>query len=286
MTLIERIAFTIIVCFFVFLAATQASKQCAPPLYRKGQVWEETQSSVLMTVSVALRDFAPSKLVCLARSFREHYPSRKNITIFIFSSREAAMRYMPSPPDYVPAKSRGQQKLESPTFWFSQLHAFYSYDAEKREEYLDIQPFGSGVGGPYDTRINLPTEQTPRCRLEISARCLVELDRISYPDTALNEEISGTVTLTGSLAHSGKIEGIHVAEVHVNPAGQKEMLVNEAVRNLNSWRFEPSSAKDSIRITYSYIIDPTLEIPAPYHRQVDVQLGLPNQVTIRGRSLE
>lgn len=278
-----RVTLAILVCFLSVPPSARGSGQCSAPYYREGQVWENSESSVFMAVSIPLSDFAPARLVCLAGAFRQQFHGRKSISILIFSSRDAAERYMPNPPDYAPAEGEKQQRLQSLTFWRSQLHGFYSYDAEKGEEHLDIRPFGSDVGGgPYDTRIILPTAQHVVCRLEMSGRCMLALEPISYSDAALRDRVSGDVTLTGSIARSGEIVGIQVAEARIEPSNKKELLVNEAIRSLKSWRFESASRKDPIRITYSYLTDPSLPVPAPYRKQVDVQLNLPNHVTIRG----
>lgn len=267
--------------------AASASARCPALQYHKGQVWEDSPSNVFMSVSIPLDDFAPSRLICLAEDFKKRYHDRKSITILIFGSRDAAVRYTPSPPDYAPANGLKEQKLQNPNFWRSQLHGFYLYDTDKREDYLDIRPFGSDAeGGPYDTRINLQAVEKPVCRLEVSGRCLLALQHISYPDAALSEKVSGTVTLSGSITRGGRIANVKATEIHVDPPAKQETLVNEAIQNLETWRVEAKSTQDPIRITYSYVIDPSLNIPVAYHRNVDVQLRLPNQITIRGRSLE
>lgn len=272
---------------FVFAFSASAQPQCSAPHYRVGQTWEDSESSVLMAISIPLTSFEPHSLVCLAQVFKKRYENRNDISILIFSSQDAAERYVPNPPDYVPGKDSRQQKRQSLTYWVSQLHGFYSYDAQKHEEYLDIRPFGSDVaGGPYDTRINLPTAQIPQCRVELSGRCILALERISYPDAGLAEKVSGTVALTGSIGTNGKMVGIHAVEVRVIPSGKEEVLVSEALRALSTWRFESRPHQDPFEITFSYVIDPALNVPSPYRKQVDARLDLPHQVTIRGRSLD
>ena len=276
-------------CVFVFILSADAL-QCHAPNYREGAVWERSESSVFMAVSISLKDFAPAKLLCLAQVFRQRYPNQKSIKVLILSSRDAARRTIPyRVGDDAPFRNGMQQKFPSLSSWLGALHGFYSYSAEKQDEHLDIRPFGSDFeGGPDDTRIALPTTDTPRCHLEISDRCLLALEHIIYPDGALTRSVAGTVTLTGLIERSGKVSGIHAVEIRVEPepSVQKEMLVDEAVRNLKTWRFEPSSGKDKVRITYSYLIDPTLPVPTGYRKFTKVQLELPNQITIYGRNLE
>ena len=52
-----RVMFAL-VCSIAFLAGTRGVAQCHAPNYREGQVWMDCESSVLMAVSIPLRDFA------------------------------------------------------------------------------------------------------------------------------------------------------------------------------------------------------------------------------------
>jgi len=262
--------------------------QCHAPNYREGAVWEKSDISVFMAISIPLKDFAPAKLLCLTQVLRQHYRNQKNIKVLIFSSRDAARRTSPyRVGDDAPLRSGVQQKFPSIQSWVGQLHGFYSYNAEKQDEHLDIRPFGSDFeGGPDDTKIILPNTGTPRCRLEVSGRCLLALEHIIYPDEALTKSMAGTVVLGGLIERSGEITGIEALEIRVQPTEREETLVDEAIRNFKTWRLEPSSRKDRVRITYSYVIDPGLPVPSGYRKFARAQMELPNQVTIRGRSLE
>ncbi len=158
-----------------------------------------------MAVSIELADFAPPKLTCLAQTIRTRYPGRRSITILIFSSHNAARYYEPVPADYAPAKNRAERNAQNFARWASELHGFYSLDVEKKEEFVELRPLGSDVGGsPYDTRINFPAAGNVSCQLQISGRCVLELSRISYPDVALKEAKSGSVLTTGTLSAGGK----------------------------------------------------------------------------------
>lgn len=246
----------------------------------------DSQTTVFMTASISLDNFSPKRLTCFTETIKKRYPSRKDITVLIFSSYDAAERYTPNPPDYAPAKNPREQTLQSPTFWRSQLHGFYSYSADKQEEYLDIRPFGSDAeGGPYDTRIDLPTEQLPSCKLQVAGRCLLAIEAPTYPDVALTQGVSARVTFSGLISSKGRIVGVAPAETQATPSGNEKLLIAEAARNLASWRFETASERTPIRITYAYVVDPSLPIPEPYHQQVDVRFELPN-VVIRGRKLK
>ncbi len=83
-------------CLGLFVSSP-ASGQCPPSHYREGQVWENTVSSVFMTISIPLSEFAPNRMVCLAKVFERRYGSRKDVAIMIFSSRDSAVRYTPTP---------------------------------------------------------------------------------------------------------------------------------------------------------------------------------------------
>jgi len=108
------------------------------------------------------------------------------------------------------------------------------------------------------------------------------LRNIFYPAAALKQKTSGSIALTGTIARSGKITDIKVAEVNVEPAEGRDLLANEAVRNLMTWRFEPREHEDALRIAYTYTIDNAL----PYRGQTQIQWALPNEVTIKGNPPE
>jgi TonB family protein len=278
----------LLACCLASLAGARASAQCASPHYRVGQVWEDSKSSVFMAISMKLADFAPQRLVCLAGALKDQFHNRKNITVLMFSAVDAAKYWGPSLPDYAPAEGAKQQRRQSYTFLNSNLHAVYSYDADKRDEHLDISPFGSAVAyrGPHDTKIDLPAPAKPHCHYEIADRCLLALDDISYPGEALQAKVSGTVTLTGIVGRDGRMTRIQVAEASSSVSEEKQLFVREAVNNLRTWRLESAAQRDAIRITYSYVIDTSLLYKGPYIGQVTVEFALPHQLTITGNPRE
>src|SRR5207245_9822052 len=117
----------ICIFLFAFFPATRVSAQCAPPHYQEGQIWENSESTVLTAISIHLTDFAPPKLICLANALKQRYGDRKRTTVLIFSSADAAKRYLLYQQDYAPANGPKQERLQSRQFWVSHLHALYSY---------------------------------------------------------------------------------------------------------------------------------------------------------------
>jgi hypothetical protein len=259
-----------------------AAASCEAPPFSTGQVWEESKSTVLAAISIRIADFAPQRLVCLAEALKQKYSGRERIDILIFSSREAARRYSPGQADYAKPIKRHGNAYDPHWFFARQLHASYSYNAAKREEYIDLKPLGSDGQGPYDTRIKLPVSAAPRCRYEMSGRCLLALEDIVYPTDALKDKVSGTITLAGTIAREGNMTGVRLAEPNALPTERAELLTKAALQNLTTWRFEEAPKSDAFRITFSYAIDPSV-----LHRgEVDVNVALPNQVTIRGNPPE
>src|SRR6266536_5058396 len=83
----------VLVCSVGFSMATSAFAPCVAPDYRLGHVVVDSQSDVLVAVSIRLNDFAPAKLVCLAGALKQRYRDRKSVDVLIFSSPVAAKYY-------------------------------------------------------------------------------------------------------------------------------------------------------------------------------------------------
>jgi TonB family protein len=118
----------------------------------------------------------------------------------------------------------------------------------------------------------------PPCRLELRGRCLLALHEVVYPGEAYPQQtrMAGAVTLTGTVARDGTVTGIQVVESESVPSGRTAPLMREAVENLKTWQLEPATLEDTLRIRYSYVIDPSLPTGTE-----DAQFALPNQITIR-----
>jgi hypothetical protein len=239
--------------------------QCHPPSFRIGPTLAESASELIMNIDIPYQDFAPSSLLCLATSLRERSNGRSTIIVSIFSSHKASF-------GTVGFLSGQEDPLEAYAA-LTHLHARYNFFAETHEEYIEILPAGvisTHSKQPYETRIDLPVETTPHCKLEIDGRCLIALQQFPYPADLLKWQPSGSVTLAATITRAGKVDHIRVVKA-------ESISASAAVQNLTSWRLEPGPRDESIQITYSYAIDNSL-------RRMDgmqVQWALPNAVSIR-----
>ena len=159
--------------------------------------------------------------------------------------------------------------------WELQDHGSYSFDAEKHEEYVEITPFAPSR--LFSTRINLPVTAIPPCTLEIAGRCLLALSRIEYPWEALKAKVSGTVSLEGMIARDGTVKHVEVIGPEDNPSEAQRLLVDAALKNLMTWRFEMAYRPGPIRIAYSHAIEAT-----GASGQWSFQFELPHKVQIHG----
>ncbi len=261
--------------FVCSMVATPALAQCATaPAYRVGQVWEDSPSALLMSISIAPDDFAPSRMICLAARLRQRYQARSKTDVLIFSSHDAAAHYSVVQIENDPANPKAA-RLQSHHWQVSQLHGIYSFTANG-PEYLDIKPWGSDADQPYDTRISLPATAPVHCRLEISGRCVLALSDIVYPRAPYDAKASGTVTLSGSITARGGVGNVRVEDSKSSPSNLTEPFIREAVENLKTWRFEAAPRPATFRISYEYLVDPSLG-----YGHSRVEFALPERVMIR-----
>jgi TonB family protein len=267
---------------------TSAFPQCRAPKFKVGEVWEDSSTAVFEAVSIPLPDFAPTKLMCLAQSFKRRYGEKRDIDILIFSSREAAKAYSSTlgPADYAPPRNKKEATRLSRIFSRGQLHGLYSYKHEEGQEYVELTPFGDDRGGgPYDTRIDISAGQPPRCRLAIEGRCVLALDEPRYPEAALTKSVSGDISLSATISGKGGVTSIRVTKPTAISPEDAQILADAAVQNFRAWKFAGKPGRDVVQITYSYLVDPSLPVPVPYHRQVTAEIA-PPRVVIRGRISE
>ncbi len=251
---------------FLWMLLTPAlCAQCRSPQYRIGPALVDSESELIMNIDISYQDFAPASLVCLATHLREQSRGRGSIIVSIFSSHKAAFGTI--------GLLSGQEDTKEEYAALAQLHARYVFSAERREEYVEIMPAGvtsTRSQQPYTTRIDLPVATQLHCQLEIYSRCLIALQQFPYPAELLKGKPSGSVTLTGTITRTGKVDHIRVVKAEsIAPSG--------VIQNLSSWHLEPGPRDEPIQITYSYAIDNSLR----HTDGMQVQWALPNAVTIR-----
>jgi TonB family protein len=251
----------------VFATTDGANGACKAPQYRGGRVWVDAASEIAVDVSIRLEDFAPSRLTCLAGALKRAYSGR-NIAAYVFSSHEAAVGYLPTAIDPSPDAQEYQTKL----------HGYYFYNSEKHEEYLLIFPNRNHqeVDSPLITRIDLPAERVPTCKLAIHNRCLLEFREIHYPPAGNRANVSGTVTIAATIRRDGAVSDVKLAAARVDSEEAQPLFVNSAIQNLKTWRFETSGRKESLRITYRFELS---DSPPTGWRRL-MQFRLPDEVTI------
>jgi hypothetical protein len=233
----------------------------------------DTATEIVLSIAIRPANLTRDRLSCLARTFREKYRDRRKITVFVFTSDSAARQY--SGPELV-------ETIPARRAIVRQMHATYYFDADKHVDSITLMPLGTDTGGPFDMQFDLTVATWSPCRFEINGRCLVALQDIRYPNDLLTAKTSGSVTMTARIARDGAVSHVQIAKIEGSDGAASARLAQEAKSNLKTWRVEAGSREDAIRITYNYVIDPSL--PTSGELGADVTLSLPSGVTIRGRS--
>lgn len=244
--------------------------ECRPPAYRKGYVWEDKPSSVMLNISVKKNDLAPGRLVCLAAALRRHYSNRSQVDVLIFTSQAAAKHYT------------GPFVGDSPfprKNWSLENHARYFLDAKKNEEYIVLMPWGQNR--TFETRIMLPAATVQRCTLEFAVRCVLAMERVDYPFNALKAKVMGSVELRGRIRPDGIVGDVQPIVAEASPAGEEKLLVDSALQNLATWKFETAPHTDTFRVIYSYVIEPGVA-----RTSTTVSLQSPGTIQIKAVSYE
>jgi TonB family protein len=170
--------------------------------------------------------------------------------------------------------------MENPpewTSWAADLHAGYFFDRDEHKEFLEIYPLGYKGPPSSRTRFELPLSGAMRCREELAERCVISLTAMSFPSEAANQKAEGSILLGGKITEAGQVTGIQVLDNSVPDEKQKSLLATAAVQNLAFWRMAPAPREDSIRITYSFLVD-----SVPSRASTDVKWELPDKVVIVG----
>ena len=152
---------------------------------------------------------------------------------------------------------------------------YLQYRLNPSEEYIELKPIGCLCPTPYETRISLPLTAATRCRLEFSGRCLLAADAALYGDGYVRRA-SGRVALTAVIGRDGRLDRIQVVDAVSTPPETQSLFTVAAVANCRTWQLEPASQKDTLRVTYAYVIDDSLPQGA-----LNVQFASPDGVTIR-----
>jgi hypothetical protein len=233
----------------------------------------DDQHGIVLHISIRVQDFAPQRLVCLAAALKQRYGDHKNIWCGIFSDRKIAERYV-----LLTSVEPSAEMARRTTY----RHAVYSREWDQGLERLYINPDplqDSGLSRT-DTVIFLPVVGTPKCKIQLSGRCLLVLPTIwpFWGDPDENKE-SGSVTLEGKVAPSGRVGRIRIVESHVNPGESGEFLKKVAIRHLDAWRFESAAHGDVIQTTYQYRYTPLRPGERSYH--VEVQMEQPDKTVTK-----
>jgi len=253
------------------------------PQHEKGalQLWVRPQ------------EFRLDHLICLVQTLDAQHPEWRDVTLLLFSSEEAAEKFEPggmsifrniidATGKIVAVEDVGRFKRE--------LRGLYVLKASTHERYLSITPLGLEGGEAFDTKIEFPLTSQPHCRHEVDYRCLFGLEPFVYPKAALIAKMSGSVTVRGVIARDGTVKATIVT---TSQASANDPLAKAALQNLSTWWFERADKPDSFEITYSFVIDPTLEGQHANDTLGDklrvrelgyssVQLSLPGSVRISG----
>lgn len=254
-----------------------AIAQCRPPSFHKGRDFINDTGDGSLSIAVQPKDLSIRSLECLITSLRSQHPNWRNVAVLMFTDEIAAYNFDAGAME-LGNRSRGMDEEK----WASELHATYFFNANQREEFLEIMPLGYKGPPSLDSRIDLPLgDEPPHCSLELDGRCIFDVSRIVYPKEALQAKTSGSVTLQAKITPAGALRAVHVVKNDVKPEETKKILTNAAVQNLSRWRIDPASHESPVRITYSYEI---LSSSSP--KWTDIEFKLPSQVIIRRKPAE
>jgi len=247
-------------------ASSFGRAECQAPVYKKGRVYADSKSEIYMQISISPANFSPQKLRCLARHLHEVYSNRDTISIGIYDSENAAKTDKPLT---VEADGRDYERAQH-------RHADYIFDRIKKEEELILSP-NVLHWKEFSTHIDLKINGVPTCTLQIQSRCLVAFNDLKYPRGSEGSKTSGTVVLSGRITSDGVIRQLRVIDKEANNPTRVRELVDAAVSNFKSWRFEESNYGLPIRISYSFVIDNSENLRG----QTDLQFELPERVIVR-----
>ena len=240
-----------------WLMVPVGAQTCAPP---KASMSAEflTQGGREGTVrlTIAPEDLSLANLVCLSKTLNVSRPEWQNVAVLVFDSATAARGYKMYQNEYPGA-----------------VRAVYALNRLKAQESLSVALFADSDLSQYDTKIDLASGAIPRCRFEVSARCLLVLRQSPTVPAFSRTMKMGTVTVAGRIERSGVVTDIRTAQApEARPAN--DALVSQAASNLASWKFEPSNTESYLSVTYTYQLDTNIIRPV-------LEFDSPTRVTVR-----
>jgi len=190
------------------------------------------------------------RLLCLQQSLRVAHPEWVGVTVLVFSSRRAAIRF-----DADTIASVGVVGA-----YHDDVRAVYWIGPSKDGDTLTLTPLGWELlqEGDYNTVVVFPVQPTAVCRIELNHRCVLALQRIRYPLDALRRKASGSVTVTGTITAQGAPTDMQVAAVDADGTRERDWFIQSAVENLRTWRFDPAPMDQAFRITIVFSADASL----------------------------
>jgi hypothetical protein len=248
----------------IMLASCSALAECHAPRFRVGQDFGAT-----VFVAVNTRDLGIDKLVCLARALFDRRSAPPNFSVVYCTSDNAARYFQGRPVEGTPP---GWEK------WARHVHAIYTRDTEKHSETMLISPLGFKTPPTLLTTIEVSGQGERACRGEIANRCLLAaLEEITYPEDALMAGQSETIHITGVIGAGGAVSNLRVARPN---SRLKKHLARIALRDLKTWRFDPTTRTDPFEMSYVFEAKGHLPHGTPPY----LELTPPDRVSVRGSS--
>jgi hypothetical protein len=185
---------------------------------------------------ISPEDFTRERLRCLISLLKERYLHQTALNIMVFDSKAAVSRFS------------GPEFMESPDFaTVSHLHADYFVD--ETHEYLKLRPMGwdkTTPLNPFESRIDLRSNQPADCKISIRNRCLMSLDWVStHSVTVLEAPVD--VRVQGQLLPNGRLTHLETTDRDLL-SGARRDFARWTVHTLKTWRFEPSATKERVTV--------------------------------------
>jgi len=229
------------------------------------------------TLTIDRKDLSLRNLLCVAERLDREHPDWAEVRVAVFDSVDVADNYIfdwqTVDATFPPAREHAYESLRRAVYVVSKLAA---------ARYLQFRLFGSD-DERYQTRINLPVTEPPRCRFEIKGRCLLVAYEPPFPRPP-SSPVSGSVTVAAELHRDGTFQGVRVTKAVAQPAEAAAALGVVALESLRRWRLDASSSEDSVTVDFRFVSEikaapgrPFLGIPLG----VSVEMTSPTSITVR-----